>query len=387
MVYTLCSALPIASTTTKKMNRATLIIATAILLCSCQQAQRIDSDAGELSYARGFTINHTDDYTTVEVRNPWDTLHLLKRYILVDRDRELPTSTPEGIVVRTPVEKIAISTAIDAGALDLLDATKTIVALCEAEYISDTTLIKGVSSGKITDLGQATMPSAELLIASRAEAIIVSPFQNQGYGAIEKSKTAIIECASYTENSPLGRAEWIKFYAAFLGKSQCADSLFEIEVKRYNDLKSKVADVTERPAILPGKSYKQTWYVSGGDSYAAKLYIDAGASYPWIDEPGDISIPLSFEVIASRNREFDIWLIPYYDHREDITLEALKEEHKPYAQLKPYINKRVYGVNTAQKKLYEQTPFAPSLYLEDIIRIVHPDILEPGEMRYFKIVE
>lgn len=371
----------------KKMKRTILSILLLIVTLSCQRAEKIESGSAGLRYARGFTINHTKGYTTIEVRNPWDTLHLLQRYILVDKNNPLPDSLPQGVVVRTPIEKIAITTAIDAGALDMLDATSSIIAVCEAQYMSDSTIIEGVKSKKIYDLGQATLPSAELLIASRAEAIVVSPFQNQGYGAIEKSKTAILECASYTENSPLGRAEWIKFYGLLLGKSAMADSLFDIEEQRYNNLKAKVANVAERPSILPGKPYKQTWYLSGGDSYAAKLYLDAGGSYPWIDEPGDVSIPLSFEVIASRNREYDIWLIPYYDLKEDITLKSLKEEHKPFSMLRPYLNNRVYGVNTAFKKLYEETPYAPSLYLEDLIRIIHPDILEPKEMRYFKIVE
>lgn len=162
-----------------------------------------------------------------------------------------------------------------------------------------------------------------------------------------------------------------------------AEQLFVVERDRYNSLKSRASDVGHRPMLMAGKCYGRVWNISSGDSYAANLYLDAGAGYPWSDLQGDVYAPMSPESVAVTSEECDLWVIPYYNEGGDITMEMLKDEFELYSKLRPYRNGNVYGANTAVKLLYEQTPFAPSLYLEDLIRIVHPNLLEQGEMRYF----
>lgn len=335
-----------------------------------------------MEYARGFSITKCDGYTTLEVRNPWDTLLLLHSYLLLERGDSVPVGFEDHTVVRVPVERMAISSSVDAGALEMLDALGCAVAVCEPEYMGSEMIKSGVASGAIKDLGKATRPSLEVLLSSGAEMIVVSPFKNQGFGAIEKSGVPIVECASYTESSPLARAEWIKFYGAFLCKESVADSLFAVERDRYSGLKSKAEGVEYRPMVLAGMRYGQVWNISSGDSYAANLYYDAGARYPWSELKGEVYVPMSPESVAVAAEECDLWLISYYNPSGDYTMESLVGEFELYGQLRPYRQNRVYGVNTAVKRLYEETPFAPSLYLEDLIKSIHPGILD-GECRYF----
>lgn len=62
-------------------------------------------------------------------------------------------------------------------------------------------------------------PDIERIIALKPEAILLSPFENSGgYGKLDKLHVPIIEAADYMESSPLGRAEWMKFYGMLFKK-------------------------------------------------------------------------------------------------------------------------------------------------------------------------
>jgi iron complex transport system substrate-binding protein len=64
-------------------------------------------------------------------------------------------------------------------------------------------------------------PDIERIIALKPEAILLSPFENSGgYGKLDKLHVPIIEAADYMESSPLGRAEWMKFYGMLFGNEE-----------------------------------------------------------------------------------------------------------------------------------------------------------------------
>lgn len=174
------------------MKRVFLILFSALIFFSCSQTSTEKISNSGLEYARGFTITSYDGYSIVEVRNPWDTLSLLQRYALVKRGDTLSVQIPNCRVIYIPVEKIAISSTVDAGAIEMLGSIESVVAVCEPEYMKNSAINSGVASGQIADLGRATRPSFESLLASEAQIIITSPFENQGYGAIEESSVAIV---------------------------------------------------------------------------------------------------------------------------------------------------------------------------------------------------
>ena len=63
---------------------------------------------------------------------------------------------------------------------------------------------------------------------NKVDAVLVSPFENAGHGALDNAGIPLIECADYMETSPLARAEWMRFYGRLFGVGQRADSLFAV---------------------------------------------------------------------------------------------------------------------------------------------------------------
>ena len=253
-----------------------------------------------LRYAHGFTVKYFKDYTEVTVRNPWDTTKILQTYLLVDRDAEKPANLPEGVVVKTPIQTIAVCTAVHAGILKQLDKVDNIVAVCEPEFIDLPEIKDGLAEGKVINLGLATAIDLEQLIAASPEALIVSPFENSSYGRFEKTGVPVVIDASYMEESPLGRAEWIKFEALFTGEEQRAEEIFSKIETKYNKLAALARQEKDKPTGFTEKKYGQVWYVPGGNSYMGRFLEDAGADYLWADMKNAGSTPLSFETVYAK---------------------------------------------------------------------------------------
>ena len=269
----------------------------------------VSSDS--IRYARGFTIQHFTDYTSVEVRDPWDSTRILQRYLLVDRSTSMPGDLPKGTVVRTPVKNIVVYTSVHAAIIDQLNEADKVIGVCEPRYMDTPSIQEGLRAGKIADLGEATAPNIEKIIDIGAEIIIASPFQNAGYGPAEKLGIPIIEAADYMESLPLGRTEWIRFYGLLFGKEAMADSIFRETEDRYLELKELAKTVTNRPTVISEKKFGSSWYMPAGDSYIAHLYKDAGADYIFKDLPGAGSTPLAFETVLDKAIHADMWLIKY----------------------------------------------------------------------------
>ena len=360
-----------------------------LLLCvGCKTKDRSQSDKSgatvAMRYAEQIQIDSCDGYWSVRVRNPWDSAKILHTYILVEQGRELPDNLPAGTLVRTPLRKSLIYSSVHCSLLVELDALDCIGGVCDLQYIYHPAVRTRCAEGGIVDAGNAMSPDLEKVIDLHPDAVLLSPFENSGgYGRIEKLGIPIIECADYMETSPLGRAEWMRFFGLLFGRKQQADSLFAEVEKRYASLKALVDTVSVRPTVLSELRNGSAWYTPGGHSTIGRLYADAGAAYVWADDTRSGSVPLSFETVFDRGRNADFWLFKY-NETVDKTLSSLRAEYAPYAGFRAFQTGRVFACNTGKVPFYEETPFRPDWLLKDLILVFHPECL-PGETaRYFK---
>ena len=341
-----------------------------------------------LKYAENLLMMKGEGYTRVQLRNPWDTTSVLSTYILVDKESDMPKYLPEGTLVRTPLSKALVYTAVHCNLIKELGVVQSIGGICELQYIKVPEIIEGCKNGTIVNAGEGTNPDIEKIIDLHPDALMLSPYENSGgHGQVEKLKVPIIECADYMETSALGSAEWIRFYGMLFGQLHKADSIFTEVEKNYNDLKVLAQSQTSKPKLLCELKSGSAWYVPGGRSTTGRLYHDAGAEYAFNHYPNSGAVPLSFETVFDKAQDADIWLMKY-NHATDKTLTSMREDYGPYAQFKAFKQKQVYGCNTAYKEYYEDFPFHPDKVLKDLIKIFHPTLLPDYELKYFdKLVE
>ena len=369
-----------------------LLFPVLFLLASCRgaggaSASLPEGDTLAMCYAENLTMVAYPGYVVATLRNPWDTLKTLHTYVLVPKDKALPRTLPQGTVVRVPLAKSLVYSAVHAGLVEELGAAKQIGGICDLKYMNRPFVHEGCRRGTIVDCGASANPDIERIIDLHPDAILLSPYQdNSGYGRLANLDIPIIECADYMETSALGRAEWMRFYGLLYGVSSQANSLFAEVDNHYKRLKFRAMLSSSSYSLLADLKYGSVWYISGADTPMGRLYEDASGRYAFADLKQGGAVPMSFEAVYDKAGESDVWIIKY-NRPQDMSYDDLKAEYAGYARFKAFKEHRVYGCNTARIPYYEETPFHPDRLLADMIQILHPEIRLEDGLRYFSLLE
>lgn len=370
------------------MKKFCFVLIYICLLSACKggQDRSVDDNnkAVKLRYSELLDIRRGEEYTTVTVRNPWDSTAILHRYVLIADGKEMPKDISANDIIRVPLKNTAVYTSILCSLMDEIGAMEAIKGVCDVEYIYMDKVRKGVAYGSIIDLGSSMTPNIEKLMDMHPDAMFISPFENSGsYGKLGKLQIPIIECADYMETTPLGRAEWMRFYGMLFGKEQEADSIFAAVEQNYNAMKAIADKQPERPTVVTEMKTGSTWYVAGGKSTVNILITDAGGEYIFKDIESGGAVPYSPEQVFAKAQGADYWLIKY-NKATDLTLNELAEAWATNKHMAAYVNKNVYGCNLSKKRFFEETPFHPDILLRDYINILHPGVLEDKEITFYK---
>ena len=410
----------------------------ALLMAACQggKTAAADAEAGdtlEMKYAKLLTIvKHGDgegasdeaegvDYQYAEalVANPWKAGTILHRYILIPKGEEgdktvamLAKRRSTGArcttdTVRTPVERSAVFIAPHCQLMYELGCQHAIRGVCDLDYINIPDVKKRVASSvnasaagntsagiSIVDCGSSMAPDIERIIALKPEAILVSPFENSGgYGKLDKLHIPIIEAADYMESSPLGRAEWMKFYGMLFGNEEgksnrisgtCeskADSLFSQIEKEYLKLKTEAGKLPKGLSILTERKTGNVWYVPGGQSTIGILLKDANARYIFSDDQHSGSLAMSPEQILAKGKQVDVWAFKYFGGAP-LSQAQLLQEYDGYKALAAFSQGNIYQVDTSTVPYFELTSFHPELLLREFIILAHGERF--GKLRFYK---
>lgn len=398
-----------------KKKKYILWIATmAITLTACQDGKTAagmeeGGDTLQMKYAQLLTIVSHDEqgYTEVKVHNPWKEGTELHRYILVPKGKEGDATMAKlagqahgegkaaatlGVktdTVRTPLESNLVFTAPHCQLLTELGCQNAITGVCDKDYINIPDIKSRAQADAkvahpIMDCGSSMQPDIERIIALHPEALLISPFENNGgYGKLDKLRIPIIETADYMETSPLGRAEWIKLYGLLLSSSK-ADSLFSAIEKEYLQLKAEAAKLPLGLSILTERKTGNVWYVPGGKSTMGILLRDAHAKYIFADDQHSGSLSMSPEQIIAKGNQVDAWAFKYFGGNA-LTKNELLAEYQGYQALKAFQSGNIYETDTSREPYFELTSFHPEILLREFIILSHPEAGDKfGKLRFYK---
>ena len=404
-----------------------------LTLTGCRRSRlsqsAIAGDTIPLRYAQNLTMVRYADGILVELKDPWHEGRVLHRYWLTEDGskplspqgslhgqavKELSTINYQLSTITFPLQRSVVFNTAHASLIGMLNATDRIAGVADLKYMLLPEVQSRVQQGVIADCGNSMSPDIEQIVSLHADAILLSPFENSGgYGRLEKLGIPIIECADYMETSPLGRAEWMRFYGLLFGCSQQADSLFSVVEQAYCSLRDSIDSKTQRlnvstsqrlnssarpkgtlskhsgertsPKLLTERLTGSTWYVPGGKSTMGRLFADAGATYAWADDDHSGSLALSFETVLSMSGDADVWLMNSSDS-QPFTYERLAAEHHGYQKFRAFQNRNIYFINTLQVPYFEEVSFRPDLLLRDYITMLHPNA-QQASLRYFQKVQ
>lgn len=370
------------------MNRLSIafIVLCFLIFVGCEKRNsspaNISSVENSMKYSSQLILQDKGDYTIATVKNPLDTTKSLATYLLIPTGMDLPPNLPDGTIVRTPLKSLLVYTSVYAAALKELGEIDIVKGVADATFYKIPEIVDGLVNKTITDVGSTTNPIVEKVVELSPDAIMLSIYDGMNTKTIDNLGIPILRFTDNFEQTPLGRAEWIKFIGELTSERQKADSIFSEVERSYNELVNIVSQVKNRPTVLVDNMYQGVWYVSGGNSYNATMIKDAGGDYLWKDDTSIGSLSLSFEQVYDKAWNADIWMLKLFG--EELTKErliAIDERNELFGAVK---NGGVYYSNTAEVNLFEEFPFHPELLLKDYIKIFHPQLMPDFQMRYFK---
>lgn len=378
------------------MNKADLRIAGGIILffslacCTTKTKEREVATTAGPKYATGFSVTQLDHAKRVEITNPYQGSTSGITYLLVERGYPVPVHDEKVLVVEVPVHNLVCTSTTHIPLLDYLGETNKLIGFPTLDYISSEKMRARIDAGKVTELGADKGMDIERLFALKPD-LVMSYLMSADFGQLKKiqeMKVPVVINAEYLEKHPLGRAEWIKFMALFFNKAQVADSVFRGIESEYLRTAALVQNATQAPAVLSGIVYGDTWYMPGGQNYAARLLRDAGCRYLWAEDPSQGFLELSFESVYQKAKDADLWIgVGSFN-----SLAEIRAAESRYTRFKPFQTGQVYTYNARKgakggSEFLESGYLRPDLILKDLVKIAHPGLLPDHTLFFHKRLE
>nr|BFF37740.1 ABC transporter substrate-binding protein [Tenacibaculum mesophilum] len=370
------------------MKRYLLIFSLFLLLAQCKQETKKTTEKkpakSTVKYAKGFDIILENEVKKLVIKKAFQSSHDLYSYTLTDKT---DLSKNE---IKVPIEKMVVTSTTHIPMLELLNAENTIVGFPHTKYISSKKTRNRIDEGYIVELGLEQDMNTEKLIDIEPELVVGFALHpnTKLYQNIKKTGIPVIFNGDWLEETPLGRAEWVKFFGALYGKEKEADSIFNNIEAEYLKAKKIAKNSDKQPTILSGSMFKDVWNVPAGESFIATFYNDANLNYLWKDTKGTGSLPLSFESVLEKGQHADFWFnCGLYATKEQLTTANIH-----YKEFDAFSNNKIFSIGhnkgeTGGLIYFELSPVRPDLVLKDLIKITHPNLLPEYELTFYKEVE
>ncbi|WP_338409991.1 ABC transporter substrate-binding protein [uncultured Flavobacterium sp.] len=359
-------------------------------LTQCKKTEHLTKavvNENEIQYAEGFSLVEYDDFSILKVKNTYPDSNETFTYILHKNSSIIPDSLRHFIPIEIPIQKIIVTSTTHIPSLEMLGVENTLIAFPSLKYISSETTRERIDQGKVREIGKKQYLNTEVILDLNPDIIIGYSVDGdlKTYSNLEKNGQKIIYNSDWTEKTPLGKAEWIKFFGALYDKKEKANTEFETIAKSYNKALELVKKTDLKPSVFAGAIYKDQWYLPQGESWAALFFKEANGNYLWSDTQGTGSLSLSFESVLDKAKDADFWIGP----GQFTSIDEILKDNPNYKYFKAVETKNVYSFSSKKGKTggviyYELAPNRPDLVLKDIIKILHPELLPNYELFFFE---
>ena len=350
-------------------------------------ASKSDSSKKIVRYAKGFSIENHEGFSVLKVTNPWPKATKNYTYILKERNAKIPDSLKQFTTINVPVKTIIVTSTTHIPSLEMLEEENSLVGFPNLNYISSEKIRTLIDLKKIKEVGNNNLLNTEVIIDMQPEVIVGYGIDNNNptLENLEKNGLKVLLNGDWNEQTPLGKAEWIKFFGVLYGKQNKANEIFIKIEKDYLKTLEIAKKAVSKPTILSGDMYEDKWYLPQGTSWGSQLLSQANGNYLWAKTSGTGSLSLSLETVLEKAKNADFWITS----GQFSTLKAMSEANSHYAQFKAFQTKNVYSFTQKKGKTggilyYELAPNRPDIVLKDIVKILHPELLIGYEPFFFK---
>ena len=381
----------------KKLLQNSFILIFFLFSFSCKKKSIKDDKKKQakstIKYANGFDIINKNGMKTLTIITPYQKIekvpfeyHIIKKSKITEYDSNIISVSKN--IIQTPIDKIVVTSTTHIPMVELLNEETSIVGFPYSKYVSSEKTRTLIDKGKIKEVGKESSLNTEILLNLQPELVIGYSVSSadKSLTTLQKAGINVIYNGDWLEETPLGRAEWIKLFGLLFDKEQQADSIFKVIESNYIKAKNIALTSDIKPTILSGAIMsKDIWNLPAGESFVAQFLNDANLNYLWKNSKGKGSLSLSFESVFDKAKNADFWIAPGYF----ATKEQMLKSNQLYKQFKAFKNNNIYTPATKKGKTggiiyYELAPTRPDLVLKDIIKITNPDLLPNYKLTFFE---
>jgi len=339
----------------------------------------------QIDYATNFTVEYDKSYQVLTVLQPTQG-GSPQSYVLVKCGAPTPELTGDlagATVVTTPVTSLYSGSTTHLPNLVALDRLDVLTGVASKSLISEKEVLDRVAEPGVVEYAAAGSVDAEAVVAGKPDVVITAGTDDPAYAVISAAGVPVLADAEWLENDPLGRAEWIKYFAALTGTEAQAAEQFDAVEQSYTALADKVASA-DPVQVVPGQPYQGTWYVPGGQSFNSRLIADAGGTTAWADDPSTGSVSTDLESVLAKAGKAPAWLA---STTWTSKAEALAEEPR-FSEFAAFQSGNVWNAAkdvTAEggNNYYELGTARPDLVLGDLVAILHPDLMPGHDFAFY----
>lgn len=362
------------------------------LLVGCKKEVQNSPDskptiANSIHYAKGLSIYKYGTFSIVKISNPWPNANKDYTYILQRKGSKLPDSLKNNLIIPVPLKSIVVTSTTHIPSLEMLGVSHTLIGFPNLDYISSEKVRSRIDAGKIRELGSNQNLNTEIIIDIQPELIVGFGIDNNNPALdnLQKNGLKVMLNGDWNEQTPLGKAEWIKFFGALYSIEDKAEIIFSNIEKDYNHTLAIAKEANGKPTVMAGAVYENQWYLPQGNSWGSLFIKDAGGKYLWSETKGTGSLSLSFETVLEKAENADFWFGP----SQFVSLKEMTDSNPHYARFKSFKDKNVYSWSTKKGKkggliFYELAPNRPDLVLKDMLKILHPALLPDYQLYFFE---
>ncbi|WP_299049340.1 ABC transporter substrate-binding protein [uncultured Polaribacter sp.] len=372
-----------------KNNKLLLIFFLANLFYSCKKdivnQKSTPNYKSTIKYAKGFDILHHNGEKKLVIKLTYQNAKESFEYNIKHKINQKANTKN---TINVPIKRVVVTSTTHIPMVELLDEENAIVGFPYAKYISSKKTRQLIDAGKIKEVGKENSLNTEILLDLNPELVVGYSVSNadKSLTTLQKSGINVIYNGDWLEETPLGRAEWIKFFGVLFDKEKQADSIFNVIESNYIKAKQIAANITGKSTVLSGAIMsKDIWSLPAGESFVAQLLQDANLNYLWKNIKGKGSLSLSFESVFDKGIHADYWIAPgYFSSKEEMI-----NNNKLYGKFKAFKNNNIYTSSSKKGETggviyYELAPTRPDLVLKDLIKIAYPNLIPKYEFTFFE---
>ncbi len=361
----------------------------SLLGCKSEFNQNTDGTVIPNKYSNGFEISSIEEGYILKVYDRFSKHETTTHNYLLSSKSDSESGNNE--IIHIPVSKVVCISTTHCAFISQLDKSSTIKGISGLDYIYDDQIRDMIRNNQISEIGFDTQINIEEIISLNPDVVFAYGIDNNGISTFQKLSEIgipVVYVGDFLENTPLGRTEWIKFFACFYDNFDYSCEYFDSIENNYNEIKNTVAEKNiKSPNILTNLPWKGTWWVPGSDSYFAHFISDAGGTYTMDNSNKKESVPLTIEEVFENSKDADIWINPNQitRKREVLETDSRLKDFPPYDNCKIYNNNKrvnIYGGND----FYESGILHPDIILNDL-DIIFNEGQKEGDLYYYQIIQ